>query len=418
MEIKIFENSMTIELPEKISSENADFFKEELLKIDIPQGIKEIIFNGINLKYISSMGFRCLLSFAKEHPDVLIIVDELLPEVYDIFSITGLTEIFNVKKRLSYIDLTNYECLGEGMYGAVYRINSEQILKVFFGDNSREHLEENQRNVRTAFLKGIPTTMPFSVVKTDKGYGQVFELLNTDTIARAIHLNKDKRDYYSREIAELSLLLANTHFGEGQLKNRNDMLRKELLDSDDFLEKADIDYLLECIAAVPDRDTAVHGDFHAKNIMLLEDKPILIDMDDFSEGHPLWDVACIYRIYQYLVHLDLNTAKELFGLPDEVAYSDFYKKIIQLDFEESEALWDQFLKIYFADYTETEVEQFMELTEFYSDFMVIRFLLDQCRLVAAEPEKLAVKQKLIGDILMRMRKHDIKELCDIIECWR
>lgn len=418
MEIKTFKNSITIDLPEKISSENADDFKDELLKIDIPQGIKEVVFNGINLKYISSMGFRCLLSFAKEYPEISIIVDELSPEVYEIFSVTGFTEIFNVKKRLSYIDLANCECLGEGMYGAVYRINSEQILKVFYGENSREHLEESQKNVRTAFMKGIPTTMPFSVVKTDKGYGQVFELLNTDTIARAIQQNEDKRNYYSREIAELSLLLANTHFEVGQLKNRNDMLKAELLASDKFLEKADIDYLLTCIAAVPDRDTAVHGDFHAKNIMLLDDKPILIDMDDFSAGHPLWDVACIYRIYQYLVHLDSNTAKELFDLPDEVVYPDFYKKIIQLDFKESQALWDQFLGIYFGKYTETEVEQFMELTEFYSDFMVIRFLLDQCRIVASEPEKLKVKKKLIDEILVRMRKHDIEKFADIIECWR
>ena len=418
MGTKIFENRMTIELPEKISSENADSFKEELLKTDIPQGIKEVVFNGINLKYISSMGFRCLLSFAKEHPEISIIVDELSPEVYEVFSLTGFTEMFNVKKRLSYIDLTNCECLGEGMYGDVYRINNEQILKVFIGENSRELLEEHQRNVRAAFMKGIPTIMPFSVVKTDRGYGQVFELLNTDTIARAIHQNKDKREYYSRKIAELSLLLASTHFEEGQLENRNDMLREELLDSNDFLEKADIDYLLTCIAAVPDRDTAVHGDFHAKNIMLLEDKPILIDMDDFSAGHPLWDVACIYRIYQCFVHLDLNTAKDIFSLPDGVAYPDFYEEKIQLDFEESQALWDQFLKIYFADYTENEVEQFMEVTEFYSDFMVIRFLLDQCRLFASYPEKLAVKKKLIGDILTRMRKHDIKRLRDIIECWR
>ena len=201
-------------------------------------------------------------------------------------------------------------------------------------------------------------------------------------------------------------------------KNRNDMLRNEILDSNEFLEKADIDYLLTCIDAVPDRDTAVHGDFHAKNIKLLDDKPILIDMDDFSTGHPLWDVACIYRTYQYMVQLETNTAKELFGLPDEVSYPDFYKKIIQLDFEQSLMLWDGYLKIYFSDYTETEVEQFMKPAEFYSDFMMVRFLLDQCRIIASEPEKLAVKKKMIGDILMRMRKQDIKELRNIIECWR
>jgi aminoglycoside phosphotransferase (APT) family kinase protein len=44
--------------------------------------------------------------------------------------------------------------------------------------------------------------------------------------------------------------------------------------------------------------TVTHGDAHAKNLMMADGQPILIDFEQFAWGQPEWDLALMATEYQ------------------------------------------------------------------------------------------------------------------------
>ena len=60
-----------------------------------------------------------------------IYIENVSNEIYDIFEVTGFTDIFKVQKRLREISVENCEVIGEGANGKVYRLDDETIIKVF-----------------------------------------------------------------------------------------------------------------------------------------------------------------------------------------------------------------------------------------------------------------------------------------------
>ena len=62
-----------------------------------------------------------------------------------------------------------------------------------------------------------------------------------------------------------------------------------------FLGAQDTDILRNCVNAMPDSNTLVHGDFHPGNIMLQGDELMLIDMADLTNGPAKYDLLTLYR---------------------------------------------------------------------------------------------------------------------------
>lgn len=245
----------------------------------------------------------------------------------------------------------------------------------------------------------------------------VFELLDSECLADIAHGHPESIDGCARHMAQLARKMANTEFAEGSMGSRKAMLRSELESASSFLGQEEYQELLGYLDAVPERNTGVHGDFHARNIYLVDGKPLLIDMDDFSLGHPVWDIACLYRVYPYLIGLSPSEAQDLFGLDDSIPYEDFYYRIMHVSFEEGTQLWETFISYYFEGRTDDEIAAFLQTSRFYSDYMVIRFVLDQCRKVADQPEVLAEKAGFIRDVLARMRESDCDQLIENLKAW-
>ena len=74
----------------KIDTTNAAEFEQELM------AAKPAELDASQLEYISSAGLRVLLKLAKVVGDVT--VNNVSSEVYEIFDVTGFTEILNVRK--------------------------------------------------------------------------------------------------------------------------------------------------------------------------------------------------------------------------------------------------------------------------------------------------------------------------------
>ena len=70
------------------------------------------------------------------------------------------------EKPMREISVEGCELLGKGGNGAVYRLDDETIVKVYFGArNSLEKIKRNRETTRSAFVQGIPTMITFDTVR-------------------------------------------------------------------------------------------------------------------------------------------------------------------------------------------------------------------------------------------------------------
>ena len=273
----------------KIDSTNAAEFEKEIMAAQP----KEI--DASQLKYISSAGLRVLLKLAKTVGDVT--VNNVSSEVYEIFDVTGFTEILNVRKAFREIDINGKEKIGQGGNGTVYRLDDERIVKVYRKEHNLEFIEREQQYAKSAFVSGIPSVITFDIVKVGECYGVVFEAMNSDTLSHAIVTEPEKKDEYIMKYVQLAKTLHTT-----EIKGDTIITLKELLYSrldDEFMKEAlsaeEIAVLHSIVDAMKDTNTLVHGDFHPGNIMLQNGELMLIDMGEVTRGVPIYDVASVFR---------------------------------------------------------------------------------------------------------------------------
>ena len=130
MKVTIEDNVMTIFLKGRIDTNNALQTENELFSAveSAPEAVDQFILDSSELEYISSAGLRVLMKMRKNFSENIRVIG-VSPEVYDIFDVTGFTEILKVEKRYREISVEGCEVIGTGFYGTVYRVDPETIVK-------------------------------------------------------------------------------------------------------------------------------------------------------------------------------------------------------------------------------------------------------------------------------------------------
>ena len=177
MKSSLKEQKLTIYLEGEINSNNASIIEQELLNVIKANEFNNLILNIKDVTYISSAGLRIILKVKQLYNNVEIIDASL--EVYDIFNMTGFTNIMTIRKKLNEINVDGCELIGEGYCSYVYRIDKDTIIKVFKGDVEYKEVERELNLAKEAFVLGIPTAISFDVVTVKGHYGVRFEMLDS-----------------------------------------------------------------------------------------------------------------------------------------------------------------------------------------------------------------------------------------------
>ncbi|MBO7377156.1 MAG: anti-sigma factor antagonist, partial [Clostridia bacterium] len=176
---------LTVFLTGQIDSNNAPETEAELAKLREQYSPGSIVIDCEKLKYISSAGLRIILRTKKSVPDTK--VTGVSPEVYEIFDMTGFTEMMTIEKAYRVISVEGCEVIGRGANGVVYRTDPETIVKVYLNPDALPEIKRERELARTAFVRGIPTAIPYDVVRIEGGgFGSVFELLNAKSFAKLL----------------------------------------------------------------------------------------------------------------------------------------------------------------------------------------------------------------------------------------
>lgn len=328
----------TIFIKGHIDSANSQELENEIDEAISQNNLNEVVIDASELVYMSSAGLRVLLRLMKnKHLAKIINVSN---EVYDVFEMTGFTEMMDIQKAYRNISVDGCEVIGQGANGKVYRIDRDTIVKVYLNPDSLPDIKRERELARTAFVLGIPTAIPYDVVKIGEGYGSVFELLNAKSFAKIVAEDPSEVDNVVDMSVDLLKKIHSTTVKEGTMPD----MRLVAIDWVKFLEQylpsETYTKLLSMVEAVPHDDHMMHGDYHLKNVMLQNGEALLIDMDTLCVGHPVFEFASIFNAYRGYNELHLEGIKDFLGIDAEVAYE----------------IWNKTLDKYFDDKTKEERE--------------------------------------------------------------
>ncbi len=324
------DGTLTIFLAGRIDSSNAETVENEICAICQTNIAQALVLDAEELQYISSAGLRVILRQRKANATLKIV--NASAEVYDIFDMTGFTEMIPIEKAYRRLSVEGCEVIGQGANGKVYRLDPDTIIKVYLNPDSLPDIHRERELARKAFIMGIPTAIPYDVVKVGEGYGSVFELLSAKSFAKLLIADPGNLDMCVKLSVELLKKIHGTELKKGDMP---DMKTVALGWADflaDYLPTEQYEKLHSLIAAVPDDNHMLHGDYHIKNVMLQNGETLLIDMDTLCMGHPVFEFASIFLAYAGFGEVDHEVTMQFLGIPYELSV-EFWKKTLRLYFE-------------------------------------------------------------------------------------
>ena len=307
----------TIYLEGRVDTSNAGEVEQSIFSKIQSMDDPEVTIDAGKLEYISSAGLRVLMKLKKEIGKTLPIIN-VSPEVYDIFETTGFTELFDVKKKLREIDVTDCEQLGQGGNGTVYRIDEDKIVKVYKPWMKLEEIEKERAFAKTAFINGIPSVIAYDMVKVGDCLGVVFELLRSDTLGHAMVAHPEKYDEYVDKYVALAKTLHTTHVPEGSFTRIQDDMHSRADNLGQWCTPEEIELLHSLIDEIPDADTVTHNDLHPGNIMIQDGELVLIDMPEVTMGPPICDLVSVYRDMISAPRNKSSLIEQSIGMPAEL----------------------------------------------------------------------------------------------------
>jgi len=319
-----------------IDSTNADELTSRIMELVTNDDDVSFDFDDVN--YLSSAGLRLTLKVGKVAKSFEVI--NVKSDIYDVFDMTGFTQLITIKKAMRTISIADKEMIGEGYMGRVYRLNPETIIKVFYRGSSLEDIKREVDLAKKAFVLGIPTAIPFDVVKVQEGgYGSVFELLDSNCFNKLFQLHPENEDKYVKMYIDLLKEIMKIRIDNlSLLPNRRDdaLVWFNYIKDNSVFDAETNEKLSILIDSIPDDNHLIHGDFHIKNIMMQGEEPLLIDMDTLGRGHEIFEITAFFLTYIGYPATEKEDSETFLGVEDRVSKRLFYDTINEIYKDRSE----------------------------------------------------------------------------------
>ena len=338
---RIDKDILYIAVEGRIDASNAALAEEKIFNIKNENPGKHTVIDADDLEYISSAGLRVILRLRKEEPKLAII--NVAADVYDVLDMTGFTDMVTVEKAYPRMSVEGCEFLAKGANGAVYRYDSETILKTYFAKDALPEIKQERENARRAFILGINTAIPYGIVRVGEGYGTVTELLNATSVTKLIRNNPDDLSEAAKYYVDMLRDIHAVEVEDGEVPDMKEVALSWAQFISDYIPEDQAKKLCALIEAVPKKNTLLHGDYHTNNIMVQNGEPLLIDMDTLCMGHPVFELASMYNAFLGFSEVDHTEIERFMGYTRET----------------SKRFWDMVLRMYLST-DDTELCQQIE----------------------------------------------------------
>ena len=330
---------LTIGLSGRVDASNASSVETEIAAACAVAAGMTIIIDMEKLEYISSAGLRILLRLRKTKTDL--VVTNVSPEVYEILDMTGFTEMMTVKKAYRHLSVDGCEMIGKGANGAVYRYDAETIIKVYFNPDALPEIQRERELARKALVLGINTAIPYDVVRIGENYGTVMELLDASALSELIKRDTEHLELPLKYFVDLLKQIHGTEVKPGDMPDMKQVALDWAMFDQKYLPGEIGSKLYEMVAAVPEQNTMMHGDYHTNNIMVRNGEALLIDMDTLCMGHPIFELGSMFNAFVGFSELDHEVTQKFLGFSHEL----------------SETFWRRALALYLGTEDETRLDE-------------------------------------------------------------
>ena len=372
MRTEVFDRTLVLHLEGCLDAGNAEAVQKEMEEAILRNPSENLQLDATNLTYISSMGLRVLLAISKARKEKISIVN-VNPEVMDIFQTTGFTELFLIRKPMREVSIEGLEEIGSGMSAQVYRLDAERIIKVYrpFPSNTLAFIERERNVSREIFLHGVPTAIPYEVVRVGERIGVIYEMLNATVLSEYVPAHPEELDAIIARQAALLKSIHSIHFSHSILSSiKHRIVTGVRASLSDLFSADELDAYERAIAQIPDTDTMVHGDYNLRNIMIDQKGELtLIDIGSAGIGHPVFDLVTMMPLSRSLK--GIMSRRELFFANPNATEEAFQKT------QKNEAvhydIWRRFLSAYFDERDEKKLDHIEDaiLVYAYGSFLYI-----------------------------------------------
>ena len=323
-----FDNGkLTVYLSGEISSANAPEVQGKLAQLRTEHPVDSVILDCDRLRTTSSAGLRVFLRLNQEVDNTKII--NAHPDLYDVLDMTGFTDMMEVEKAYRVFSVEGCEVIGQGANGIVYRINGDTIVKCYRNPDALPEIKRERELARTAFVAGVPTAIPYDVVRIEGGgYGSVFELLNAKSFAKLLISHEKTVEEVADMSVELLKLIHSKTVKPGALPDMKQIAMEWVNSLENHLPQEQYEKLVTLVDNVPQDMHMLHGDYHIKNIELQDGEALLIDMDTLCHGHPVFELASMYNAYAGYGAADHSKIEKFLGISYETAGA-FWKRSLK-----------------------------------------------------------------------------------------
>jgi uncharacterized protein (TIGR02172 family) len=304
--------------------------------------------------YVSSAGLRIFMRLQREAKakGAALTLSGVSPAVYDVLDLTGLTKLFDVRRKAREVSLDGLEFLSAGLCGQVFRLDAETIIKLYNPGVAPHVAEQEKEFARAAFVAGVPTALSYDVVSCGERTGVVYEMLDAVQLSALIRQHPQQVEHYATVLAEVAQTFHSKAADPAIFPNLKARLGDNIRDLSGIFSDEDVAMLASRLDAIPDADTLVHFDLHTSNIMMRGDEPIIIDMGDVSRGHYLFDLGVIAMIFGYE---ESGSSEFVTKIPNDVGYR----------------LYERFIDAYFAGRPASERDFFERNRAFLASLRLV-----------------------------------------------
>lgn len=271
---------LTINISGHIDSSKTTLLQQEILTyIKEHEGeIEELVLDIEEMTFISSTGLRVILQLKQKYSDLTIV--NCSTDVYNVFEMTGFTNILNIKKALAQMSIEGVPVVN-GLKDT-YQLSDETMLKLYPEGTTKADVEREVQLSRDMFVLGVPTAMTFDIVKVGSRYGLIFESV-------------ELKDVDAKTLGELMRNM-HEHIVEpgGNIPSAVDREKKLIQQMADTLGEDVVAKLTQLLNLIPDGSSLLHGQFSARKVAYQNGAPIMIDMSGVSYGNPIIDLAHFY----------------------------------------------------------------------------------------------------------------------------
>lgn len=256
------------------------------------------------------------------------------------FKICGGIKVDIQINRGRKISLENAKRIGGGATSDVYLIEEDTVVKVL----KKCEFQEAEREIllsKWALKNGIPTAISYDVVDVDGYPGLVYESLGRGNLRNLLRDCPEDFESIMQRYVDLLHRINSIVVEEDSIPAAGDIYRQSLESIRGVLEDGEYFRMKALLNTVPEKRNLVHGDCQIKNVRVVKNEFLLIDLDTISYGDPIYELAVLYSCYQ--------------------AYPEFltgdYDPFFEMPVATESKILDRIFRLYFGDISDEEKQK-------------------------------------------------------------